>query len=296
MGPPHGFQADPDDVGIIWQADLLVVREETELTILSLSIVKHDGALPAAFLVMVELAQVGDDPLPWPGLGAYDDTVSVPDPGAVNNLTVAVDLTDQASVSNLNLTLFAPNGDEITLVQNQIDATGKAYTSQGLPSGNAIGQFGFTTGTTGTPGISVGTIFDDNATRNIFDPTTTGINGNNATDYIGYFQPEGGSLKSFIASLGGDINGTWKLEITNYGSASPAFGELNKFNLQFSTGMIASAPSPIATTLVTGAIGNTFARAVPSTPNGVGPGLVLGIDNTLGPPLSRPDLRRLRWL
>ena len=47
--------------------------------------------------------------------------------------------------------------------------------------------------------------------------------------------------------------------------------------------MTASAPSPIATTLVTGAIGNTFARAVPSTPNGVGPGLVLGIDNTLGP-------------
>ena len=71
MGPPHGFQADPDDVGIIWQADLLVVREETELTIFSLSIVKHDGALPAAFLVMVELAQVGDDPLSWPGLGAY---------------------------------------------------------------------------------------------------------------------------------------------------------------------------------------------------------------------------------
>ena len=220
-----------------------------------------------------------------PGLSTYDDTVSVPNPGAVNNLTVAVDLTDQASVSNLNLTLVAPNGDEITLVQNQIDATGKAHTSQGLPSGNAIGQFGFTTGTTGTPGIPVGTIFDDNATRNIFDPNTANpvANGNSATDYIGYFRPEGGSLKSFIASLGGDINGTWKLEITNYSSANPASGKLNEFNLQFSTGMTASAPSTIDTTLVTGALGNTFARAVPSTPNGVGPGLVLGIDNTLGP-------------
>ena len=31
------------------------------------------------------------------------------------------------------------------------------------------------------------------------------------------------------------------------------------------------------------AIGNTFPTAVPSTPNGVGPGLVLAIDNTLGP-------------
>ncbi len=47
----------------------------------------------------------------------------------------------------------------------------------GLPSGNAIGVFGFTTGQTGTPGVEVGTTFDDNATRNIFDPTTTGTNG-----------------------------------------------------------------------------------------------------------------------
>ena len=162
-----------------------------------------------------------------PDVSTFTDPVSVPNPGAVNNLTVAVDLIDQASVSNLNLTLVAPNGDEITLVQNQIDATGKAHTSQGLPSGNAIGQFGFTTGTTGTPGIAVGTIFDDNATRNIFDPNTANpvANGNSATDYIGFFRPEGGSLKSFIASLGGDINGTWTLEITNYSSANPAFGE-----------------------------------------------------------------------
>ncbi len=60
--------------------DLLVVREEAELTIFSLSIVKHDGALPAAFLVMVELSQVGDDPLSWPGLGAnafYQGVVGV---------------------------------------------------------------------------------------------------------------------------------------------------------------------------------------------------------------------------
>ena len=56
-----------------------------------------------------------------------------------------------------------------------------------------------------TPGLAVGTIFDDNATRNIFDSTTTGTNGNSAagTGYIGYFRPEFGSLKRFLASLGG---------------------------------------------------------------------------------------------
>ena len=51
----------------------------------------------------------------------------------------------------------------------------------------------------------------------------------------------------------------------------------------FSTGMTAGSQRLIATTLVTGALGNNFARGVPSTPNGVGPGLVLAIDNTLGP-------------
>ena len=70
IGPPYGFQAVPDDVRIIGQVNLVVVREEPELTIFSLTIVKHDGASPAAFLVLVESSQVGDDPLSWPSLGA----------------------------------------------------------------------------------------------------------------------------------------------------------------------------------------------------------------------------------
>ena len=216
----------------------------------------------------------------------FTDTVNVPDPSAINNLSVEIDLVDQVSVSNLSLTLIAPNGtSSITLVENQIDSAGKAHTGQGLATGNAIGQFGFTTGATGTPGIVVGTIFDDNATRNIFDSTTTGTNGNSATDYIGYFQPEFGSLKSFVASLGGNVNGQWTLAITNYaaGSAtSPAVGNLEEFNLVLSSGMKAGSQSTIATTLVTGAIGNTFPRSVPSSPTGVGAGLVMAIDNTLG--------------
>jgi len=231
----------------------------------------------------------------------FSDTVSVPNASALTNLTVTVDLTDQASVQNLSLVLVAPNGDQITLVQNQNDAVGIAHTGHGLPGGNAIGQFGYAPGTPGTAGIQVGTIFDDNATRNIFDPTTTGVNGNSATDYIGYFQPEGSqldtlpllptpqadTLQNFVkyeSSLG-DINGPgpWTLQITNYKSTAPAAGYLQEFNLQFSTGMTASAPKTIADTLVLGSITNNYTRTAPSTPNGIGPGLVLAEDNTLGP-------------
>ena len=44
----------------------------------------------------------------------------------------------------------------------------------------------------------MGTIFDDNATRNIFDHHRRArTNGNTAADYIGYFRPEGGTSEEF---------------------------------------------------------------------------------------------------
>ena len=239
-----------------------------------------------------------------PKPSTFSDPVNVPNPSALTNLTVTVDLTDQASVQNLSLVLVAPNGDQITLVQNQNDALGKSHTGQGLPGGNAIGQFGYAPGTSGTPGIAVGTIFDDNATRNIFDPTTAGVNGNSATDYIGYFRPEGSQFTDTLPALGradsltnflalemskGEINGPWTLQVTNYTSTAPAAGNLEHFSLQFSTGMSASSPRMIDQTLVTGAIGNTFPLKPPSAPStGVGPGLVLAIDNTLTSGLGEP--------
>ena len=88
---------------------------------------------------------------------SFNASVNVPDPSAIDNLTVSVALTDQQSVANLNLTLIAPNGAQLTLVTNQINAAGTANTGVGLPGGNAIGVFGFTAGPTGTPGIAVGT-------------------------------------------------------------------------------------------------------------------------------------------
>ena len=103
----------------------------------------------------------------------FTDLVTVPisQETAINNLTVTVALTDQQSVQNLSIDLVTPNNEgQITLVDNQNNAAGTANPSVGLPSGNAIGVTGFTTGATGNPGEVIGTIFDDNATRDIFDP------------------------------------------------------------------------------------------------------------------------------
>ena len=48
----------------------MVVREETELPIFALLVMEPDGALPATFLIVVKLSEVGDDALSRTGLGA----------------------------------------------------------------------------------------------------------------------------------------------------------------------------------------------------------------------------------
>ena len=71
IGPAHRVEADLHDIGIIGQGDGLGIGEEAELPVFPLAVVKDDGALPASFLVVVEFAEVGDDVLARPGLGAH---------------------------------------------------------------------------------------------------------------------------------------------------------------------------------------------------------------------------------
>jgi subtilisin-like proprotein convertase family protein len=242
----------------------------------------------------------------------FNNVVSgITNPSAIDDLTVTVAVTDEQAIGNLNLVLMAPNGATITLVANQIDATGKANPSIGLPTGNAIGVFNFSPSGT-TPSFTIGTTFDDNATRNIFDGTTAVpvTNGNTAAGYVGYFRPEFGSLKTFVQSLGANnINGTWRLLITNFSAAtSPApGGNLGKFSLQFSTRMTppinpaTGAPvtptvisdifsyfyktnlAPFTALVIGGSLTDAYPTTAPSTPQGVGPGMVFAEDNTLGP-------------
>ena len=143
-------------------------------------------------------------------------------------------------------------------------------------------------------GVPIGTTFDDNATRNIFDPTTTGTNAN-ANPYIGHFQAEGGSLDSFLNRVrtnnGGSLSGTWSLLITDAATETPP-GSLQQFSLQFNSGLtlkgLGSIPGEFVdpnendTLVVQGAIGDNFPRSSAATPNGIGPGLVMAVDTTLG--------------
>src|SRR5579862_7680646 len=68
VGPSHRLQIDADEVRVVARSRLIVIRKEAELKVFALLIVEPDGALPAPLLIVVELAEVGDDALSRSGL------------------------------------------------------------------------------------------------------------------------------------------------------------------------------------------------------------------------------------
>ena len=67
---PTWLETNADDIGIVGQGDVFVFGEEPELLGVALAVVKDDGALPAAFLIVIEFAEMSDDALARPGIGA----------------------------------------------------------------------------------------------------------------------------------------------------------------------------------------------------------------------------------
>ena len=70
IGPTDLVQPDAHDVRIVGQRYVVVIGKQTQLLGIALTIVKDDCALPAAFLIGIELAEMGDHPLARPRLGA----------------------------------------------------------------------------------------------------------------------------------------------------------------------------------------------------------------------------------
>ena len=207
---------------------------------------------------------------------AFPVNVNIAGSAPINNLTVTVNLI-HPTVANLGLVLQAPNnGPSITLM------------SVGTLTGANIGVFGESTT---NPGINIGTVFDDNATRGIFDPNAGGTNAV-AAPAVGHYRPDGGeTLESFIKSVqnAGDLNGQWSLLVEDT-MTETTLGSLRNFTLQFTTGMTAGTRMSVASffgaggQVVGGALLNTgYPTVAPSTAQGIGPGLVLAEDNTLGP-------------
>ncbi len=195
-----------------------------------------------------------------------------------------VDSSDQF----LGLTLIAPSGDTFTLVLNQVPFIGAtANTGIGI-SGADMGVKTYTDNNIAT--YAMGTTFADTATRDIFDPTTAGANGNTAP-YIGQYQPENReTLDEFLQQeLAKGINGTWTLETndTNTPPTTPPTtpNYLINWSLSFGRGLTADNDVVVPGSqglIVGGSASAPGTVAVPSSPVDIGPGVVMAEDNTLG--------------
>jgi subtilisin-like proprotein convertase family protein len=210
--------------------------------------------------------------------------VNISNPAPATGLTVTVNLIHPTD-ANVGLVLQAPDGATITLMQ------------AGTITGANIGVFGESTTSFG---VNIGTVFDDNATRGIFDPNTGGTNAITGPA-VGHYQITGAptdtlpfdedtltNFVTYVQSHGG-LNGTWTLNVEDI-KTETALGNVRNFTLQITTGMVAAAPQNVATffgfggQVVGGALLNTgYPTVAPSTAQGIGPGLVLAVDNTLGP-------------
>ena len=209
----------------------------------------------------------------------------------LSNLTVTIAAVNAAD-ANLGLTLIAPSGDRLTLVLDQTPTVGgTANTGIGI-SGSNLGVISYTNNNIAT--YAIGTTFDDNATRDIFDPNTGGTNANTAP-YIGNYRIEGafgpgggGSLDAFLRTeIAKGINGTWQLETNDTQSSAPSSPQfINFWTLNFTQGLNPDVNDVVMPgtkgLVVPGAVASTYSTASAASPVGIGPGVVMAQDNTLG--------------
>jgi subtilisin-like proprotein convertase family protein len=187
-----------------------------------------------------------------------------------NDFPINVNITDPnfLSLSNLSvsLQLTHPNLDQISI--QLVPPTGSGLPTTTLAAGLAAGA------NMGTGYLA--TTFDERAIISV-------NNGNARAPYLGHFRPSGGSLASnYNGATLGQINGTWTLRI----NAGDAAGTLNRVSLDIASGLATGFDRFVATTRTRGNLAGSaapvYAAASATTPNGIGPGLSLAADNTLG--------------
>ncbi len=231
-------------------------------------------------------------PFPFGTTTTFSQTISIPaaDISSLTSISLSLAITD-SNDANLGLALVAPGGLTYTLfVPSTIG--GATVATRGITGAN-VGVNNF---------FNVGTTFTDNAARSIVDINPfTGARGAGAP-YVGNFRAEQdffsnpGTLDAFLQRVkaAGDINGTWSLQVTDTETSAPSSPlTVNFWTLNLTSGMVpstneysisaaAEAAAALPLIVVQGSLTNIYPRSSPATPNGVGPGLVLASDNTLG--------------
>ena len=228
--------------------------------------------------------------------GPFGDAVAGtggnPDTPTVTTFTAAVNITDanfilsdlDVSLSilaphldQLAVDLVAPNGTIVHLLENQIDGTGAVINPTNPPGVADQANLGELNG------FLIGTDFDDGAARNITDVGAT-------APYTADFRPEAGSLSVFNGKTAAQLKGTWKLVVTDVlsdGMTAPK-QSVDAWSLHMSsyisnTGFGTDQRVLLINATAPGAAQAPFPTVTPlSGAQGIGQGLSVAIDNTLG--------------
>lgn len=193
----------------------------------------------------------------------------------IDNVSVSVNIHHN-DLAQLRIELVAPSGQAVTLVRNGVDAFGD-------DTGDPVGITGENLGIVNEnlpnfSGWNVGTVFTDNASRVIWDGTEP---------RTGTFRPEAGSLNGTFGVAGVQITGTWRIRITDFRESGspppPSYVRQVTLRLQQNFRNGQDVDLDTGYTPIRGSFnGRTFPTASPASSVGIGPGLSLATDNTLG--------------
>jgi len=210
---------------------------------------------------------------------AFETTVNITDPhfGTLADIDVTLNL-DHARLADLTVTLTSPTGISVDLMAAGVFGGRPAITG---------GAMGFITG--GTPAVNrnIGTVFDSDARRDLRD-------GTSASPFIGNFRPDG-SLDAFNGLSAAQLNGVWRLSIVD--TVASNVGTLRGWSMRMASHIDTPAnvgagnfgtdtqldPTRGSISTVTGSPTNVYTTTGgPYGTPGVGPGVVVAVDNTLG--------------
>jgi large repetitive protein len=199
----------------------------------------------------------------------------------LNDLDVRLAIT-HPGMDQVSITLIPPVASgrgSVTLVNASIPGATPAV--PGTLTGANLGIIN---------GFNVGTVFDDSATRNIFDPNTGGTNAN-TSPYIDNYRPLGGSLAGAFAGMtataGPDgLIGTWTIRLTDNAQNTGAVQFVNSatliMNSRFQADAAGDGDNAVATSFVLGGLDGIGRTAIAASPRAIGPAPVIASDNTLG--------------
>lgn len=190
---------------------------------------------------------------------SFPINVSITDPNFLKVSDLSIGLTIRhPSMGDLTIRLVPPTGSglqPITLVQ-----------AQGTTGGT---NFGISAN-----GRTAETVFTDSGARRINDQNST-------SPYMGYYRPQSGSLSMYRGLTPAQVNGQWTLEISDTRNSNVGT-LLDNWSLNFLSGLDPIQDVVVTTTIVRGAMNAPYPLGAAVTGQGIGPGISIASDNTLG--------------